>query len=112
MLIAVFAILITTSVVGVHSISLKQKEKAYAAREQELLQLIAVEEARARNLRSLPLTQRQKSTQRKWQRISWDLCMKMRLFFRRSINVAPLLGESHITVLIFVNEKLEISAWV
>lgn len=50
MLIAVFAILITTSVVGVHSISLKQKEKAYAAREQELLQLIAVEEARAKEL--------------------------------------------------------------
>lgn len=50
MLIAAFAILIMTSVVGIHSISLKQKEKAYAAREQELLQLIAVEEARAKEL--------------------------------------------------------------
>ena len=50
MLIAAFAILIMTSVVGIHSISLKQKEKTYAAREQELLRLIAVEESRAKEL--------------------------------------------------------------
>lgn len=33
--------------------------------------------------------------------------MKMRLFFRRSINVAPLLGESHITVLIFAHKLIK-----
>lgn len=50
MLIALFAIAILTGVVGINSISLKQKEKAYAAREQELLQQISVEEARAKEL--------------------------------------------------------------
>ncbi len=50
MMIAFLAISIMTGVVGVNSISLKQKERAYAAREQELLQLISVEEARAKEL--------------------------------------------------------------
>lgn len=50
MVIALFAISIMTGVVGINSISLKQKEKAYAAREQELLQQISVEEARAKEL--------------------------------------------------------------
>ncbi len=50
MTIALFAILIMTGVVGINSISLKQKEKVYAAREQELLQQISVEEARAKEL--------------------------------------------------------------
>lgn len=50
MIIALLAISIMTGVVGFHSISLRQKERAYAAREQELLQQIAVEEARAKEL--------------------------------------------------------------
>ena len=50
MIIALFAISIMTCVVGINSISLKQKQKAYAAREQELLQQISVEEARAKEL--------------------------------------------------------------
>ena len=50
MIIAVLAIAIMTGVVGVNSISLKQKERAYAAREQELLQQISMEEARAKEL--------------------------------------------------------------
>lgn len=50
MIIALLAIAITTGVVGLNSISLRQKEKAYAAREEELLQQIAVEEARAKEL--------------------------------------------------------------
>lgn len=50
MTVAMLAIVIMALVVGVNSISLKQKEKAYAAREQELLELIAVEEARAEEL--------------------------------------------------------------
>lgn len=44
------AIAIMTGVVGINSISLSQKEKAYAAREKELLQLIAAEEERAKEL--------------------------------------------------------------
>lgn len=47
---AMLAILIMTGVVGVNSISLIQKEKAYAAKEQELLQQISVEEARTKEL--------------------------------------------------------------
>lgn len=50
MMIALLAIAIMTGVVGINSISLKQKEKAYAAREEELLQQIAAEEARAKEL--------------------------------------------------------------
>jgi len=50
MMIALFAILIMTGVVGINSISLRQKEKAYAAREEELLQQISAEEARAKEL--------------------------------------------------------------
>lgn len=50
MTIAVLAIAIMTGVVGINSISLRQKEKAYAAREKELLQLISAEEERAREL--------------------------------------------------------------
>jgi len=50
MTVAMLAIVVMTLVVGVHSVSLKQKEKAYAVREQELLELIAVEEARAEEL--------------------------------------------------------------
>ena len=50
MIIAMLAISIMTGVVGVNSISLKQKEKAYAARQQELMQQIAAEEARAKEL--------------------------------------------------------------
>lgn len=50
MIIALLGILIMTGVVGIHSISLKQKEEAYAAREEELLQQIAGEETRAKEL--------------------------------------------------------------
>lgn len=49
-MVAAIAILIMTGVVGVNSVSLKQKEQRYAAREQELMQLIAAEEARAKEL--------------------------------------------------------------
>lgn len=44
------AILIMTGVVGINSVSLKQKEQRYAAREQELLKLIEEENARAEEL--------------------------------------------------------------
>ena len=47
MMVAMMAILIMTAVVGVNSISLKQKEEQYAAREQELLRQIEAEEKRA-----------------------------------------------------------------
>lgn len=50
MVIAMLAILIMTGVVGVNSISMREKASAYAAREQELMQQIAVEEARAKEL--------------------------------------------------------------
>lgn len=50
MTVAMLAIVIMTLVVGINSISLKQKEKEYAVREQELLDLIAAEEARAEEL--------------------------------------------------------------
>ncbi len=50
MIIALLAISIMTGVVGINSVSLKQKEKMYSAREQELMQQIAVEEARAKEL--------------------------------------------------------------
>lgn len=47
---AVLAIMIMTGVVGINSISLIQKEKAYAAREQDLLRQITEEEARTKEL--------------------------------------------------------------
>lgn len=47
---AMLAILIMTCVVGINSITLVQKERAYAAREQELLQQISAEEARTKEL--------------------------------------------------------------
>lgn len=53
MTVAMLAILIMALVVGVNSFSLKQKEKAYTAREQELLELIAIEEAKAEELVNL-----------------------------------------------------------
>lgn len=53
MIAAMLAIAIMALVVGVNSVSLKQKEKEYAAREQELLELIAAEEARAEELVNL-----------------------------------------------------------
>ncbi len=50
MMIAAFAIIILIVVVGTNSISLKQKEENYAAREKELLELIEQEEKRAAEL--------------------------------------------------------------
>ena len=50
MMVAMMAILIMTAVVGVNSVSLKQKEEKYAAREQELTTLIEAEEKRAAEL--------------------------------------------------------------
>ena len=50
MIIALLVISIMTGVVGVNSISLREKERAYAAREEELLQQIAAEEARKAEL--------------------------------------------------------------
>lgn len=50
MMVAVIAILIMTGVVGVNSISLTQKEQMYAKREQELMDLIEAETARAEEL--------------------------------------------------------------
>lgn len=47
---AMLAIVIMTFVVGINSISLKQKEEKYAAREEELLRLIELEEARSEEL--------------------------------------------------------------
>lgn len=53
MVMAVSAILMIIAVVGVNSLSLRQKQEKYAAREQELLQLIAEEEARTEELKEL-----------------------------------------------------------
>ena len=47
---AMLAIVIMTFVVGINSVSLKQKEEKYAAREAELLRLIELEEARSEEL--------------------------------------------------------------
>ena len=47
---AMLAIVIMTFVVGINSVSLKQKEETYAAREAELLRLIELEEARSEEL--------------------------------------------------------------
>lgn len=50
MMVAVIAIMIMTGVVGINSVSLKQKEQRYAAREQELMELIEAETARSEEL--------------------------------------------------------------
>ena len=50
MTVATFAIIVLALVVGIHSVSLKEKEKIYAAREQELIQLIEQEEQRKQEL--------------------------------------------------------------
>lgn len=50
MIAAMVAIVIMTLVVGVNSISLRQKEQMYAQREAELLQLIEIENKRAEEL--------------------------------------------------------------
>lgn len=49
-MVAAIAIMIMVVVVGINSVSLKQKEEKYAAREQELVNLIEAEEARAAEL--------------------------------------------------------------
>lgn len=51
MIMAVSAIIMIVAVVGVNSISLRQKQEKYAAREQELLEQIAEEEARTEELK-------------------------------------------------------------
>lgn len=53
MTMAVCAILMITVVVGINSLSLRQKQEKYAAREQELLTLIEEEEARTEELKEL-----------------------------------------------------------
>lgn len=53
MTMAVGAIFMIVAVVGVNSFSLRQKQEKYAVREQELLELIAEEEARAEELKEL-----------------------------------------------------------
>lgn len=50
---ALLAIVIMTFVVGINSISLREKEAKYAAREEELLRQIALEEQRAEELINL-----------------------------------------------------------
>ena len=62
---AMLAIMIMTGVVGVNSISLIQKEKAYAAKEQELLQQIQRRRRAPRSLRSLPRIPRQRNMRKK-----------------------------------------------
>ncbi len=47
---AMLAIVIMTFVVGINSVSLKEKEAKYAAREEELQHLIELEEARSEEL--------------------------------------------------------------
>jgi cell division protein DivIC len=53
MMSAFLAIMIMTVVVGVNSVTLKEKDAKYAAREAELEELIAQEEARAVELEEL-----------------------------------------------------------
>ena len=53
MTMAISAILMITVVVGINSLSLKQKQEKYAAREQELLMLIDEEEARTEEIKEL-----------------------------------------------------------
>lgn len=55
MTVAMLAIVIMTIVVGINSISLKQKEEKYAAREEELTSLIELEEARTKELEELAI---------------------------------------------------------
>ena len=50
MTLAVIVILVMMGVVGINSVSLTQKERRYAAREEELLKLIEEETARAAEL--------------------------------------------------------------
>ena len=47
---AMLVIVIMTFAVGVNSVSLREKEAKYAAREEELLRLIEIEEARSEEL--------------------------------------------------------------
>ncbi len=51
MTVTVLALVIIMAVVGFHSISLRPKEAQYAAREQELLQLMEQEEKRTEELK-------------------------------------------------------------
>jgi cell division protein DivIC len=53
MIAAFLAIMTLVVVVGINSISLKQKNTAYAAREQELIAQIADEDARTQELEEL-----------------------------------------------------------
>lgn len=53
MIMTISAIFMIVVVVGINSLSLKQKQEKYAAREQELLQQIAEEEARTEELKEL-----------------------------------------------------------
>ncbi len=53
MTMAISAILMIVAVVGINSLSLRQKQEKYAAREQELLMQIAEEEARTEELKEL-----------------------------------------------------------
>lgn len=50
---AMLAIVIMTFVVGINSVSLKEKEAKYAVREEELMRLIEAEEARSEELVNL-----------------------------------------------------------
>ncbi len=53
MTMAICAIVMIAAVVGINSLSLKQKQEKYASREQELLMQIAEEEARTQELKEL-----------------------------------------------------------
>ena len=53
MTMAIGAILMIVAVVGINSLSLRQKQEKYATREQELLMQIAEEEARTEELKEL-----------------------------------------------------------
>ena len=72
---AFLAIIMIIAVVGINSISLRQKQAKYIAREQELQQQIDAENApRPRNMRKkLPKT-------------NWDLYTITRLFLKKKIN--------------------------
>lgn len=53
MTVAMIAVVIMAVVVGINSISLKQKEKMYAQREAELIKLIELEDKRSKELEEL-----------------------------------------------------------
>ena len=53
MMAAMIAVVIMAVVVGINSISLRQKEKMYAQREAELIKLIELEDKRAKELEEL-----------------------------------------------------------